>query len=147
MAKSDFRFHQVFRVRNAEVDSQAIVFFGNYLVYFDTAHTEYLRAQSLNYLDYVERHGADMHTVRFETDYHAPARFDDLIEVYVRTAYIGRSSMRVLFEVYRSGEDELITTAQGVFVNADSTTMKSTPFPDDLVQIITEWEVTPVERP
>ncbi len=147
MAKSDFRFHQVFRVRNAEVDAQAIVFFGNYLTYFDTAHMEYLRAQLFNYHDYIERYNADIHTARFETDYYAPARFDDLIEVYVRTAYIGRSSMRVLFEIYRSGEDELLTAAQGIFVNADRANMKSTPFPEGLVQMITEWEVIPVERP
>ncbi len=147
MAKSDFWFHFDFRVRYAEIDAQAIVFFGNYMTYFDSAHMEYLRAISFDYRNYTERHNADMHTVRIETDYHAPARFDDLIEVYVRTGYIGRSSMRIFFEVYRAGADKLITAAQEVIVNADKTDMKSVPWPGYLVRTIMEREITSVERP
>lgn len=147
MAKSDYWFHHVFRVRYAEVDAQAIVFFGNYMTYFDSAHMEYLRALTFDYRDHTERCNADIHTVRVETDYLAPARFDDLIEVYVRTGHIGRSSMRVFFEVYRAGGDELLTVAQTVLVNADQTDMKSTPWPEDLIRMITEREITPVNHP
>ena len=146
MAKSDFWFHHVFRVRYAEVDAQAIVFFGNYMTYFDSAHMEYLRAISFDYRDYTERRNADIHTVRVETDYYAPARLDDLIEVYVRTGHIGRSSMRIFFEVYRAGEEELLTAAQSVLVNANKTDMKSTPWPVDLVKMIVGREIKPVER-
>jgi len=145
MAKADFWFHHRFRVRYSEVDAQAIVFFGNYMIYFDSAHAEYLRALSFDYKGSVERHNTDFHIVRVETDYHSPARFDDEIEVYVRTSYIGRSSMRVRFEVYPVGAETLLTSAQFVVVNADQATMKSTPWSEELVQMIIKQEIRPVE--
>jgi acyl-CoA thioester hydrolase len=114
--------------------------------YFDAAHTEYMRAMSFDYKSSVERHNTDFHIVRVETEFHAPARFDDEIEVYVRTAYIGRSSMKVSFEVYRRESDTLLTSAQFVIVNADQATMKSAPWSEDLVQMIVAREVIPVER-
>jgi len=147
MAKSDFAFHHAFRVRYSEVDAQAIVFFGNYLTYFDSAHNEYMRTLSFDYLHFVEHHNKDIHTVKAVVEYHAPARFDDELEVYVRTSYIGRSSMKVCFEVYLAGKEKLITTAQFVVVAADQESMKSVPWPESLVQEIIEREVIPVERP
>jgi acyl-CoA thioester hydrolase len=147
MAKADFWFHYDFRVRYAEVDAQAIVFFGNYMAYFDAAHTEYMRALSYDYKGSVERHNTDFHIVRVETDYHSPARFDDEIEIYVRTTYIGRSSMRVRFEVYPAGSETLLTSSQFVLVNADQATMKSAPWSEEMVRMVTEREVIPVERP
>jgi len=146
MAKADFWFHHGFRVRYSEVDAQAIVFFGNYMAYFDSAHAEYLRALSFDYRDFVKHQDTDFHIVRVETDFHSPARFDDEIEVYVRTAYIGRSSMRVWFEVYPVASETLLTSAQFVCVNADQTSMKSAPWSEDLVQLIIQHEIMPVER-
>jgi len=147
LAKADFWFHYDFRVRYAEVDAQAIVFFGNYMTYFDTAHTEYLRALSFDYKGSVVQHNTDLHIVKVETEYHSPARFDDEIEVYVRTAYIGRSSMRVRFEVYPVGAETLLTSSQFVTVNADRSTMKSAPWSEELMQMICEREIKQVERP
>lgn len=147
MAKADFWFKYTHRVRYAEVDAQGIVFFGNYGAYFDAAHTEYMRALAFDYLSYVDRYGAEYHIVRTETEYYAPARFDEQIEIYVRTAYIGHSSMRASFEVYAAGSDTLLTSAQFVTVNADRQTMQSTAWPVDLVQKIVHREILPVERP
>ncbi len=147
MAKSDFAFHHIFRVRYSEVDAQAIVFFGNYLTYFDSAHNEYMRTLSFDYLHFVEHHNKDIHIVKAVVEYHSPARFDDELEVYVRTSYIGRSSMKVCFEVYPVDGEELTTTAQFVVVAADQESMKSVPWPETLVQEIIEREVIPVERP
>jgi len=146
LAKSDFWFHFDFRVRYAEVDAQAIVFFGNYMRYFDAAHTEYFRALSWDYKDSIESLNTDFHIVRVETEFHAPALFDDMIEVYVRTAYIGRSSMKVRFEVYRQGSNTLLTSALFIIVNADRATKKSAPWSEELIQMILEQEVLPVER-
>lgn len=147
MAKSDFWFHHDFRVRYSEVDAQAIVFFGNYLSYFDTAHNEYMRALKFDYLQHIERHNADIHIVKSVVEYHAPARFDDELEVYVRTSRIGRTSMTVKFEVYCVGNDTLITTAQFVVVNTDQASMKPVPWSEAFVGEITKREIIPVERP
>ncbi len=147
MAKSDYWFHHVFRVRFSEVDAQAIVFFGNYLNYFDSAHNEYMRALSFDYQHYAESNNNDVHIVKAVVDYHSPARFDDELEVYVRTSRVGRSSMTVCFEVYPIGEDKLITSAEFIMVTANQQSMKSVPLPDALVQEVIEREIIPVSRP
>jgi len=147
LAKSDFWFQFGFRVRFAEVDPQGIVFFGNYMRYFDAPHTEYMRAMSFDHKSIVERHNADFHIVKADTEFHAPAHFDDEIEVYVRTAFIGRSSMRIRFEVYPAAADTLLTSAVFVIVNADQSTKKPAPWPEELVQAILTREIVPVEAP
>lgn len=147
MAKTDFWFSYRHRVRYAEVDAQGIVFFGNYASYFDAAHTEYMRALPFDFMHVCEESGADFHIVRMDTEFHAPARFDEEIEVYVRTAYIGRSSMRVKFEAYRAGSECLLTSSRFIIVNTDQATMSSTPWPEKLVDKITQRELRPVERP
>ena len=101
---------------------------------------------SFDYKDFVKRQNTDFHIVRVETDFHSPARFDDEIEVYVRTANIGRSSMQVRFEVYPVAAEELLTSSQFVCVNADQATMKSVPWSEELVQLIIKQEIRPVER-
>ena len=91
MARSDFSFFFPFRVRYAEVDGQMIVFNAHYLTYFDTAITEFFRVLPYDYQGQVERTGEDYHTVKTLVEYYAPIRFDDEIEVGVRTQRIGRS--------------------------------------------------------
>ncbi len=146
MAISDFWFHHDLRVRYSQVDAQTIVFFGNYMSYFDNAHREYMRALEFNYQKYVKEHNADFHIVKVDVEYHAPARFDDELEIYVRTERIGRSSMTVRFETYKKGSDQILTSAHSTMVNADQATMKSTPWPDNLVQRIISKEPLPLKR-
>ncbi len=146
MAKSDFSFHHDFRVRYSEVDAQAIVFFANYLTYFDSAHNEYMRKLGFNYQEHVKATDTDFHILKVQVEYHAPAKFDDELEVYVRTSRIGRSSMDAYFEIYLKNTEQLITSATSTLVNTDQTSMKSAPLPDSFVEKICTLETTPVIR-
>jgi len=146
MAKSDFNFHHNFRVRYSEVDAQAIVFFGNYMTYFDSAHNEYMRMLGFDYKSHVKTHNTDFHIVKAEVEYHSPACFDDELEVYVRTRRIGHSSMTIYFEIYKKHSDQLITSANSILANADQTNMKSIALPEDFIEKICAVEVTAVER-
>ena len=72
----------------SDTDAQGVVYYGRYLPYFDLARTEYQRR-----LERLERRACEF-VMRAQTvEYHAPARFDDLLEVFVRVARIGRSSL------------------------------------------------------
>ena len=106
MARSEFSFFFPFRVRYAEVDGQMIVFNAHYLTYFDTAITEFFRVLPYDYQGQVERTGEDYHTVKTLVEYYAPIRFDDEIEVGVRSARIGRSSLTFGLEIHAKGRDE-----------------------------------------
>jgi acyl-CoA thioester hydrolase len=129
MARSDFTFCHPLRVRWAEVDRQGIVFNGNYLHYFDVGITEYWRAIGCPYPDALLAHGSDMFVKKATVEYQAPAGYDDVLDVCVRVARLGRSSVQFLLEIHRADH-----------VNADPATRKSAPVPEFLRQAILHFE-------
>lgn len=140
MARSDFRFSHRLRVRWAEADMQGVVFNGNYLLYFDVGITEYLRALAAD--DASMRDTFDrMYVVKATVEYHAPARFDEEIDVCVRCARLGRSSMVIRFEIHR-GSDHLIS-GENVYVYTDAGA--SAPLPPSLREAFVAFETVKPE--
>jgi YbgC/YbaW family acyl-CoA thioester hydrolase len=124
--KSPFKYASFTRVGFSDTDAQGIVYYGRYLPYFDSARVEYHR-----HLDLLETQpdGESEFVMRANTiEYLAPARFDDLIEVFVRTARIGRTS--VTYECAAYDEDDvLMVTAQQTLVLVDLAERKACPIP------------------
>jgi acyl-CoA thioester hydrolase len=141
MPRSDFTFSHSLRVRWAEVDRQGIVFNGHYLTYFDVGITEYWRAIGHPYPDALLASGNDMFVKKAALEYRGPAQYDDLLDVLVRVARIGRSSLRFLLEIHR-GQTHLID-GEIVYVNADPATRKSAPVPGFLREAIVRFERVP----
>jgi acyl-CoA thioester hydrolase len=73
-------------------------------------------------------------------DYHAPAVFDDLIEVYVRLARIGRTSATYDLAAYRARDDLLVVTAQQTLVLVDLDERKAVPIPEAYKAAIRAFE-------
>ncbi|MBA3903057.1 MAG: MFS transporter [Rhodocyclaceae bacterium] len=133
-----YSFHHPLRVRWAEVDRQGIVFNGHYLTYFDVGITEYWRAIGLPYPDGVADAGSDLYVVKTLINYHGSAEYDDVLDIGVRVARIGTSSMT--FEVGISLDNELLIEGEVVYVNADPETRLSKPVPDKLRHAIEHFE-------
>ena len=127
------------RVRWAECDAQGIVFNVNYFLYFDVAMTEWLRAIGLEAAKTV-----DFFTVHAEADYKGSAKFDEMIDIGVRCAKLGRTSMTIETAIFRG--EELLTTGKLVYVHADAKTQGKSPLPDSFVEMILAFEKTPPER-
>ena len=140
MARGDYWFVFPFRVRYAEIDGQGVVFNANYLMYFDTAITEYIRALGYDYADQPASTGTDFHTVKALVEYREPIRFDDEIEVAVRAGRVGSSSLTFALEIHPKGEDRVLSSGEIVWVNAYVGQHKSAPLPEDLVAKIRERE-------
>ena len=100
MSTNEFQCRTSLRVRWSEVDMQGIVFNGNYLNYFDVAFTGYWRKTGLPDVIAQAETGLEMFARKATIEYHAPARFDDVLDIGVRCAEIGRSSMRFVLEIY-----------------------------------------------
>lgn len=137
--KNDFRFAHTLRVRFAETDMQGIVFNGNYLTYYDVAWTEYFRAVGLVWQDLLDL-GADTVLARTTMEFKAPARFDQLLDIHTRVSRIGNTSITFEFEIYVHGEEQLIGTAQSLYVCIDLQTLKPVRVPDPLRARLTEFE-------
>ena len=117
------------RVRYAECDMQGHVFNGNYLTWFDTAHTELLREAFGPYGRVVEA-GVEFVVAEASVRYLAPARFDDELEVRVSVEPPGNSSLVSRFEVRRS--EELLTEGMLRHVCVDAQSFTKAPWPDEL---------------
>ena len=133
-----FRLRHPLRVRWAELDPQNIVFNGHYLTYFDIGITEYWRAIGLPYPEAIAGSGGDLFAVRSLLNYHAPAGYDDVLEVCVRAAKLGNSSMSFEMAVFR-GEERLVS-GEMVYVHADPESRTSRPLPEKLRAAIEAWE-------
>ena len=143
MAREDFRLRHELRVRWSEVDPQGIVFNPNYLMYFDVAATEYWRAIGYVYPEGFHGLGVDTFAVSAKLDFKAPARYDDLLDVLVRTARFGRTSVRLLCEVHRGAE--LLVSGELTYVIASAGARTPTPIPAFLRDAIVRYETTPPE--
>ena len=142
--RGDYWFFWPTRVRYAEIDAQGVVFNANYLAYFDTAITEYIRALPYKYgLGGDKASGTDFHIVKGTVEYKAPIRFDDEIEVGVRTAKLGRTSIVYALAIFPKGRDAVLSTGEVIWVNTDLKAMKSAPLPEALVSAVKKREAVP----
>ena len=140
MPKEDFRFHHTLRVRWGECDAQGIVFNAQYLNYIEVAQAEYYRNLGVLLYEEESRKHFDLATVNVTLNYVAPARVDDLLDIYIRVSEIGRSSISVAVEMHRQTPEKLLTTGEIVSVAYDSDSGKSRPVPDDVRDLIVEFE-------
>ena len=130
MKRSEFRFLERLRVRWAEIDQQKIVFYGHYLMYFDTAISGYWRALAMPYEHTLAQLEGDLFVRKATLEYHGSARLDDLVDVGMRAARIGNTSMTFEAGVFRA--DELLVSGELVYVFADPVAQRPKPVPQPL---------------
>ena len=136
-----FKYSALTRVWFSDTDAQGVVYYGRYLPYFDNARTEYHR-----HLGGLATAGSEFVMRASAVEYHAPARFDDLIEAFVRVIRIGRSSMTYECAAYRLPEETLMVTAHQTLVLVDTERRRPTPVPDELRLAIRGFEGSDLEE-
>ncbi len=124
--KPPFKFSAFVRVGFSDTDAQGVVYYGRYMPYFDLARVEYHRGLGQSFIRAGELEFA-MRAV--EVEYLAPARFDDLIEVFVRVARIGRTSITYDLAAYGVEDDVLKTIAKQTHVLIDLPSRVTAPIP------------------
>ena len=138
MSRQEFRHFERLRVRWAEVDMQKIVFNGHYLMYFDTAVAGYWRALAMPYQETMAYLDGDLFVRKATVEYLSSARSDDAIDVGVRCARVGNSSIVFSAAVYRG--DALLVHGELVYVFANPQTQTSLPVPAQLRSLFEEFE-------
>ena len=138
ITRQNFRSFHRLRVRWVEVDMQKIVFNGHYLMYFDTAISDYWRALAVPYESAMHLLGGDLFVKKASVEYHASARYDDLLDVGLTCSRVGNSSIIFTGGIFRG--DELLITCELIYVFADPATQKSKPVPPVLRDMFTDFE-------
>jgi acyl-CoA thioester hydrolase len=134
--KPPYRYAAYTRVGFSDTDAQGVVYYGRYMPYFDLARTEYHR-----HLGAISIRGE--FAMRASTvEYHAPARFDDLLEVFIRVERVGTTSVTYDYAAFRlDGEtDLLMATAKQTIVLIDLADRRPVAIPDAFRQRIAEFQ-------
>jgi acyl-CoA thioester hydrolase len=144
VAYVDFRHRHPLRVRWAEVDLQGVVFNGHYLTYCDVCVTEYWRAIGMAYPGDFLAIGSDLYVRKASLEYHAPAVYDDELEVCGRTVRLGTTSLTFTVEMFRAGEpDRALIAGELIYVCTDPVTKVPQPLPAQLRERVRSFETTP----
>jgi acyl-CoA thioester hydrolase len=140
--KPPFKYSALARVWFSDTDAQGIVYYGRYMPYFDHARVEYHRHLGLM----AAGDGGSEFVMRASTvEYLAPARFDDLLEIFIRLKRIGRTSATYECAAYRVDDDVLMCTAEQTLVLVDLDERRAVPIPDSYRETIRRFEGTDCE--
>lgn len=140
--KLPFKFSAYTRVGFSDTDAQGIVYYGRYLPYFDQARVEYVRHLGL----LAREAGAAQFVMRASSVvYEAPARFDDLLEVFVRTKRVGRTSLTNEYCAVRVDDDELMCRAEQTLVLVALPERRPTAIPDEYRRTVAAFEGADLE--
>lgn len=136
---SDFPVHHAIRVRYNEIDAQAIVFNGNYLIYADIGVTEFFRALDEGQPgSFFAQYGTDIVAVNAEVDYHGSARLDEVLTLGVRIARFGRSSFTLHVAIFR--DDERLTDMAITYAHVEMDRSHSVPLPASFIADVRSFQ-------
>jgi acyl-CoA thioester hydrolase len=121
------------RVRYAETDQMGIVYYANYLVWFEIGRVELLRSLDLAYSQLEKEHECILPVVEATCRYRAPARYDDEILIETRPAMLRGSVLKFAYRILRKAdsgrEHALLAEGETVHVVCDDQLHKK-PLPE-----------------
>ena len=110
MQKAPQTFIWPVRVYFEDTDVGGVVYYANYLKFFERARTEWLRALSVSHADMIGQHDAIFVVSGATIDYRSPARLDDELKIVSWVDRLGRASVRFVQEAWR--DDVLLASAE-----------------------------------
>ncbi len=121
--------HVLYRVPYADTDQMGVVYYANYLTYFERCRNELLRSTGFTYRELEER-GLGLPVVEAHVAYRAPARYDDLLELSGSVAEARGCRIRIDCAVSREGQ--LLATGHTVHCCMDLRSRRPVRVPPEL---------------
>lgn len=120
------RVRSRYRVIYGDTDAMGLVYYANYLRWFEMGRNEWLRAQGVTYKE-IERSGTYAPVTQAYCHYLNPARYDDWIIVETEAEYIGKASIKFVYNVLREDDGETLVEGHTVhaFVNAEGRVVRA----------------------
>ena len=129
-------FHWPVRVYYEDTDSAGVVYYANYLRFFERARTEWLRAAGHEQTDLAAQHGVVFVVRTITVDYLYPAHFNDALDVSVELHLLGASQIRLRQSVTR--QEMVLCTADVRIAGVSMATMKPVRIPGTISAKINE---------
>jgi acyl-CoA thioester hydrolase len=110
--------HSRLRVRYAETDKMGVVYYANYLVWFEVGRTDLLRESGWNYRD-METDGFSLPVIEAQCAYRESAKYDDEIEVRTTGAMVSPVRVQFNYEIVRVADAATLATGTTVHATLD----------------------------
>ena len=122
------------RVRYAETDQMGIVYYANYLVWFEIGRVEVLRTLDLSYRKLESEYECILPVIEASCRYRSPARYDDVIQIETSPSLLRGSVIKFAYQIYRKANQdgkqrELLAEGETVHVVCDDQLNKK-PLPE-----------------
>jgi len=104
------------RVRYAETDGMGVVYYANYLTWFEVGRTDLLRQLGRSYREIEENERIHLPVVEAHCRYHKPARYDDLVDIVTRASRPSRARLQFDYELSRTQDGVLLASGSTLHV-------------------------------
>jgi acyl-CoA thioester hydrolase len=128
-------FSWAVRVYYEDTDAGGIVFYANYLKFFERARTEWLRAAGVSQQQMREQHALMFVVKSTALDYHAPAQLDDELRLTVVVEKMGKASVQFIQQAWCA--DRLLATGSIKVACVEVASLRPSAIPVDVLQRIT----------
>ena len=98
-----------YRVIYGDTDQMGIVYYANYLRWFEKGRSEFLRQMALPYAS-IEQQGFHFPVIEVTCRYNQPARYDDIVKIETKLVEVGRAKLTFSYRITREPDDGLLAT-------------------------------------
>lgn len=106
------------RVRYAETDTMGVVYYANYLIWFEVGRTDLLRQSGWSYRE-MELEGFSLPVIEAHCEYKRPAKYDDEVEIRTTGQLVTLVRLRFDYEVARASDSTTLVTGHTVHASLD----------------------------
>ncbi|MGK0674165.1 MAG: tol-pal system-associated acyl-CoA thioesterase [Halothiobacillaceae bacterium] len=124
------------RVYYEDTDAGGVVFYANYLKFFERARTEMLRARGIAQQELLENEGLVFVVRRVCVEYSHPARLDDLLEISARPRLAGRARLVFEQEARRVSDRHILCRGEVEIVCVTASGFRPQPLPPYILEIL-----------
>jgi len=128
------------RVRYAETDQMGVVYYANYLVWFEVGRVELLRGLGFEYRQMEAEDDCMIPVVEASCRYKAPARYDDELTIHTEVANLRASVLKFRYRVMRTADSTLLAEGETTHVVTDSRMQKRS-LPEKYVERLSRLRV------
>jgi acyl-CoA thioester hydrolase len=108
------------RVRYSETDKMGVVYYANYLVWFEVARADAMRTAGWNYRD-LESEGFVLPVIEAHCEYRQSAKYDDEIQIRTTGSLLSPVRVRFAYEVMRADDGAMLASGHTVHAAIDRT--------------------------
>jgi len=113
-----------FRVRYAETDQMGVVYYANYLIWFEVARTEFFRERGVEYKKLEDEENIYLPVVESYCRYKSPLRYDDVVTVHTKLASVGASRITFEYSVKSAALVNAVGWTKHAFIDAQGKPIK-----------------------